>query len=105
MLVACSSLVELDLLKKLLSSEFDMKDLGDVKKVHCKKIFWDRSNEFLYLSQKRYIEKALKRFLMDNFKIISIPHGSHFLISRDHCPQTKQKDDDTRYILHIYIIE
>ena len=33
MLVACSSLFEVENLKVLLSSEFDMKDLGEAKKI------------------------------------------------------------------------
>jgi len=48
----------------MLSSHFDMKDLGDASVVLGIQIFRDRSRGVLGLSQKGYIEKILKRFNM-----------------------------------------
>src|SRR5687768_4193689 len=59
MVVACSSLFEVENLKRLLSSEFDMKDLGEAKKILGMEILRDRARGILYLSQRRYIEKVL----------------------------------------------
>jgi hypothetical protein len=50
--------------KKFLSSNFDMKDLGEASFVLGIEIHRDRSKGVLGLSQKTYIEKVLKKFSM-----------------------------------------
>ena len=50
--------------KKLLSSNFDMKDLGEASFILGIEIHWDRRKEFLGLSQKAYLEKILKKYIM-----------------------------------------
>ena len=50
--------------KGFLSSNFDMKDLGDASYVLGIEIHQDRSKGALELSQKAYIEKVLKRYNM-----------------------------------------
>jgi hypothetical protein len=50
--------------KKFLSSNFDMKDLGETSFVLGIEIHRDRSKRVLGLSQKAYIEKVLKKFSM-----------------------------------------
>jgi len=50
--------------KKFLSSNFDMKDLGEASYVLGIEIHRDRRNGVLGLSQKAYLEKILKRFSM-----------------------------------------
>ena len=50
--------------KHMLSTYFDMKDLGETSYVLSIKILRDRANEVLKLSQRTYIEKILKRFNM-----------------------------------------
>jgi hypothetical protein len=49
---------------KVLSSNFDMKDLGEALFVLGIKIHRDRSKGVLGLSQKAYLEKVLKKFSM-----------------------------------------
>ena len=51
MFIAAKSRVEITTLKKLLSSEFDMKDLGAAKKILGMKITRDRKSGLLFLSQ------------------------------------------------------
>ena len=94
MLVFCKRMLEVEDLKEQLLKEFDIKDLGDAKKILGMEIVKDRNNRFLYSSQKRYIDKVLKRFSMDNAIVISTHLGSHFLLSKDHFPRTKQEEDD-----------
>jgi hypothetical protein len=48
--------------KRFLSSNFDMKDLGEASFVLGIKIHRDRRKEVLRLSQKAYLEKVLKKF-------------------------------------------
>ena len=52
--------------KQFLSKNFDMKDLGEASYVIGIEIHPDRSHGLLGLSQKKYIEKVLKRFNMQN---------------------------------------
>ena len=96
-LVGCKSMLEVEELKCQLSKEFDMKVLGVAKMILRAKIVRDRSNGFLFLSQRRYIEMVVKRFSMDNTKVISIL-GSQFLLSKEYFPQTKQEEEGIRGI-------
>jgi hypothetical protein len=59
MLIAAKSMLEIKRLKSLLGDEFEMKDLGVVKKILGMEIHRDRKVGKLYLSQKKYIEKVL----------------------------------------------
>jgi hypothetical protein len=54
--------------KKFLSSNFDMKDLGEASYVLGIEIHRDRKNEVLGLSQKAYLEKILKKYNMHRSK-------------------------------------
>jgi hypothetical protein len=50
--------------KRFLSSNFDMKDLGEASFVLGIEIHWDRRNVVLGLSQKAYLEKVQMKFSM-----------------------------------------
>ena len=63
-LLASSCVTLLNETRQMLSSHFDMKDLGDASVILGIQIFRDRSRGVLGLSQKGYIEKILKRFNM-----------------------------------------
>lgn len=75
------------------SKEFDMKDLGAAKKILSMEILRDRENCKLYLSQKRYIEKVLHRFNMQNSKPVSTPLAAHFKLSATLSPKTEDELD------------
>jgi hypothetical protein len=51
-------------MKMFLSSNFDMKDLGEASFILGIKIHRDRRNGVLGLSQKTYLENVLKKFRM-----------------------------------------
>jgi hypothetical protein len=55
----CKSRKEITTFKKLLSSEFDMKDLGATMKILGMEFTRDRKANLLFLSQHSYIEKVL----------------------------------------------
>ena len=74
MLIAANNITEINTLKKLLSKEFDMKDLGAAKKILGMEIL--REDGVVHLSQKRYIEKVLERFNMHMSKPVSTPLAS-----------------------------
>jgi hypothetical protein len=54
--------------KKLLSSNFDMKDLGEASFILGIEIHRDRRKRVLELSQRSYLEKVLKKFNMHQCK-------------------------------------
>jgi ATP-binding cassette subfamily B (MDR/TAP) protein 1 len=59
MLVASANLEEINNLKKQLSSEFEMKDLGAAKQILGMRINRDKQGGTLQLSQAEYIRKVL----------------------------------------------
>ena len=68
-----------------------MKDLGEASFILGIKVYRDRPNRMLELSQKMYIEEVLKRFSMKNFKRDLLPfrHGIH--LSKKMCPSTPEE--------------
>ena len=72
---------------------FDMKDLGAARQILGMDILRDKSNGKLWLSQKKYIEKILLRFGMNNVKPVSVPLASHFKISSSLCPNTNEEKE------------
>ena len=61
-------MVEINKLKAQLARTFDMKDLGAAKQILGIEIHRDREHGMLWLSQKKYVEKILTRFGMQNVK-------------------------------------
>ena len=77
--------------KTWLSNKFSMKDLGEASYIFGIKIYRDRSNRMLGLSQSRYIDLVLKRFNMDGYKrgYLSISHGIY--LSKKISPKTAEE--------------
>ncbi|KAH9706111.1 hypothetical protein KPL70_012113 [Citrus sinensis] len=88
MLIACHEKTEIDKLKGLLSSEFEMKDIGPAKKILGVEIIRNRKVGTMFLTQKDYIEKVLIRFGMNETKPVQTPLASHFKLLAAMCPQT-----------------
>ena len=95
LVIASKSRDEITTLKKLLSSEFDMKDLGAAKKIPGIQITRDKKSGLLFLSQHNYIKKVLHRFNMHDSKPVSIPIAPHFKLSASQCPSS---DEDAEYM-------
>eukprot|EP00253_Pinus_taeda_P021690 PITA_21690 len=62
MLLASKSIEEINRLKAQMARTFDMKDLGAARQILGMETFRDRSNDKLWLSQQKYVEKILLRF-------------------------------------------
>ena len=60
-----------------------MKDLGEASFILGIKVYKDRPNRMLELSQKMYIEEVLKRFSMENIKRGLLPDKA--FISQKRC--------------------
>ena len=69
-----------------------MKDLGEPKKILGMEISRDKKLERLYLSQKEYLRKVLKRFGMnEKSKPVSTPLAPHFKLSTSMSPKNDTK--------------
>ena len=68
-----------------------MKDLGEAAYILGIKIYRDRSQLLLGLSQSWYIDKALKSFSMQDSKrgFLTMSHG--IKLSKSQCPTTKDE--------------
>uniref|UniRef100_A0A2N9ECD3 thiamine diphosphokinase n=1 Tax=Fagus sylvatica TaxID=28930 RepID=A0A2N9ECD3_FAGSY len=86
-----SSIEEINNLKKQLSKQFAMKDLGLAKQILGMRIIRDKANGTLKLLQTEYVKKILSRFSMDEAKPISTPLASHFRLTKDQSPKTEQE--------------
>ena len=92
MLIAAKNMSEIQVLKKQLSDEFEMKDLDATKKILGMKIQRDRTSKKVYLSQKGYIDKVLERFGMQKAKPVQTPLASHFRLSILDSPQSEEDE-------------
>ena len=93
MLIAGSSIEEINNLKKQLSKQFTIKDLGAAKQILSMRIIRDKANGTLKLSQLKYVKKILSRFNMNEAKRASTPLGSHFKLSKEQSPKTEEERD------------
>ena len=75
-----------------------MKDLGAAMKIFGMEIVKDRKSSKLYLSQRGYIEKVLRRFNMYNAKLVSTQLAAHFRLSSNLCPES---DKDIEYMSRV----
>ena len=91
MLVAGSSIGEINKLKQQLSKQFEMKDLGNAKQILGMRIIRDRDKGTLKLSQEEYVKKVLHRFKMDGAKPISTPLAKHFKLTKEQSPKTEEE--------------
>ena len=98
MLIAGSSIEEINDLKKQLSKQFAMKDLGAANQILGMRIIRDKANGTLKFSQSDHVEKVLSRFNMNEAKPMSTPLGSHFKLSKEQSPKTEEERDHMRKV-------
>lgn len=89
MLVAGPNKDRIQELKAQLAKEFDMKDLGPANKILGMQIHRDRNNRKIWLSQKNYFNKILRRFNMQDCKPVSTPVPVNFKLSSSMCPSNE----------------
>src|SRR3954468_18186161 len=71
-----------------------MKNLGEAVYILGIKIYRDRPNRLLALSQRTYIDKILKRFNMDNSKRGLLPVIKGIKLSVTQCPATAKGKEE-----------
>ena len=86
MLIASKSRSANDKLKDL-SSEYEMKDLGEAKKTPDMEIERDRKGGMASLTQKEYLKKVLQKFnINDDIKSLSTSLAPHFKLKTTMSP-------------------
>ncbi|RVW86860.1 Retrovirus-related Pol polyprotein from transposon TNT 1-94 [Vitis vinifera] len=88
----------------MLSTHFDMKDLGEASYVLGIKILRDRANGVLKLSQRAYIEKILKRFNKHNCKSTKAPIVKGDKFSKAQCPQNDDEREEMKTIPYSSVV-
>ena len=76
-------------LKEKLSAEFEMKDLGNAKKIIGMQIDRNRHKCELRVHQCSYMHKLVEKFGMADAKPVTIPLANHFTLSKSQCPRTE----------------
>ena len=76
-----------------LSSNFEMKDMGEADFILGVKILKDCSKKLLGLSQQTYIKKVLECYQMHNCKPIDTPIAKNESLSLDMCLNTKDEKE------------
>ncbi|PRQ51433.1 putative RNA-directed DNA polymerase [Rosa chinensis] len=82
--------------KYFLSSNFDMKDLGEASFVLGIEITRDRTKHLLGLSQQNYISKILKRFEMHNCSPGQVPMSKGDKLNKSQCPKNDIEKEDMK---------
>ncbi|KAA3478053.1 Retrovirus-related Pol polyprotein from transposon TNT 1-94 [Gossypium australe] len=85
------SQVEIEKLK-ILFKEFEIKDLGEAKKILGTEITQNRTLKRLSLTQKQYLRKLIKRFGMnEKSKLVSTPLAHYFKLNTYISPKNNAK--------------
>ncbi|WVZ84014.1 hypothetical protein U9M48_031098 [Paspalum notatum var. saurae] len=90
-LIASNDKVTLTEVKAWLFSKFDTKDMGEASYVLGVEIHRDRYRRLLGLCQKSYLRSVLKRFSMENCKLVDVPLITGTKLSNELCPNTTEK--------------
>ncbi|KAH9716242.1 hypothetical protein KPL71_021390 [Citrus sinensis] len=91
MLIACEERSEIDALKTLLGTTFDMKDLGSAKRILGVDLRRNRSEGLVFLSQEKYLKKILETFDMEDSKPVQGPLAAHFKLCNLYCPKSEEE--------------
>ncbi|KAL0328076.1 UNVERIFIED_CONTAM: Retrovirus-related Pol polyprotein from transposon TNT 1-94 [Sesamum calycinum] len=98
MLIAGPSLKHIKNLQDNLKRNFEMKDLGEAKKILGMSIERNRKNSTIFLNHKSYVQSILKRFCMEKSKPSSVPLATHFQLSKEQCPKTEKEKEKMQNI-------
>lgn len=104
MLIACKERAEIEALKQLLNTVFDMKDLGSGKKILVVEIIKNKKNSSIFLSQEKYLTRVLKTFGMLDCKLVQLPLATHFKLCKLYCPKTKEEREEMSNIPYANVV-
>jgi hypothetical protein len=102
-ILLASSDVSLEI-KRFLSSNFDMKDLGEASFVIGIEIHRDRRKWVLGLSQKAYLEKILKKFSMHACNLTPVPIVKGDKYVSFHSPRNQYEIDQIKSVPYASVV-
>lgn len=91
--IACLDAEEVDNLKRYLSTQLEMKDLGEAKKILGMEIERDRETGTLILSQSSYLRTIVDKYGFSQVKLVQVPIAPQFKLSTGMSP----KDGDEEF--------
>lgn len=100
MLMAGKDIRELNKVKRLMSKEFEMKDLGLANKILGMKIIRIRSLGDLYVCQSDCTKKILKKFNMFEAKSMSTSLAQHFKLLTKDLPKDSEEAQRMERVLY-----
>jgi len=88
------------MLKKQLSFDFEMKDVGEAKKVLRMEIERDKDNDKVRLTQKGKLQKVFQKLNINgDTKSVSISLAPHFKLRATMSPTTVEEREYVSYII------
>ena len=101
MLIALKSRSAIDKLKKDLTFEFEMKDLGEAKNVLSMEIERDQKSGRICLTQKEYLKKVLQKLNINgDTKSKSTPFALYFKLKSTMSPTTVEEYEYMSHVLY-----
>jgi hypothetical protein len=88
----------IQVVKTQLSSKFDMKDLGASNFILGMEIKRNWKKRKLWLNQRKYVERILQRFNMQECKPVKVPIPVGVKLSVDQCPKTHEEEEDMSHV-------
>lgn len=104
MLVASTDKAQINHLKRELQNEFDMKNLGEAKRILGVDIYRNKINGDLFLYQTGYAKKVLRKFNMNLAKIVSIPFPVDCKLSKQMSPNTDDERQDMSSVPYASVV-
>ena len=98
MLIASRDKSEIQKLKSLLNSEFEIKHMGAARKILGMEIRRDHAQNKLFLCQKKYIQKVLNHFGMATTKSMCTPSITSIHLFELNATQSKSKKEYMSYV-------
>eukprot|EP00253_Pinus_taeda_P004816 PITA_04816 len=91
-------------LKTQLSSKFDMKYLGATNYILGMEIKIYRAKRKIWLNQRRYVEKIIQRFNMQDSKLVKVPIPVGVRLSVEQCPKTEEQEEDMSHAPYASVV-
>ena len=89
LVISAPTMPEMDEIKLLLSSRYNMKDLGIISECLGMRIIYDQITGSLNLDQTEYIEQMLQKFNLQNLRPANTPLDPGVKLSRNMAPVTE----------------
>ena len=104
MLIASQSHVEIQSLKLKLNSVFEMKELGEARKILGIEISRNRQLRKVLFSQKSYLKKLIRKFHMLETKEVNVPFVQHYKLSHIQLPSDEESMREMKKIPHSSVV-